>query len=398
MRTHLRTLSRGFVFAGLLTGGFAFGQNDALLQILVNNGTITQAQANDVRAQMARESGPPAPERVVVTPNRGTISELRIRGRIQGQYAYSDGSNSGIAAGAGDYSTFEVRRVRLGVQGRIYDDWRFLVEANVLTNTDLDSATLTYTAIPEANITFGKAKPQFGHEENTSSASILTMERSRLTGIFNGGKPTGLRVHGRSGIFSYYTGVYNASSVATDRMPSNIDSFLFNVSGGLNLDEMVGDGLSLRLRLDYLNNQKDRGFYPFKDAVAFSTHFMAGEFDMRAEYMYGKRFDDNKIRGFYLMPSFYIIPKELQVVGRYESIRGDEGVSLGANRYADRVPGLYRAGNRYNAFYLGLNYYIHGDNLKLMGGVERAESKDSSDASDAKGRSTTFITGVRMQF
>ena len=54
----------------------------------------------------------------------------------------------------------------------------------------------------------------------------------------------------------------------------------FNVSGGLNLDEMVGDGLSLRLRLDYLNNQKESWFtYPFKDAVAFSTHFMAGEFE-----------------------------------------------------------------------------------------------------------------------
>ncbi len=399
MRTNLRTLCKFAVLAGSLLCAGAYAQNDALLDILVANGTITRAQADEVRTQMAREAGPPAPERVIVTPNRGTVSELKIRGRIQGQYAYADGSNSGTAADAGDYHSFELRRVRLGVQGRIYDDWRFLVEANVLTDTDLDSAMLTYTAIPEANIAFGKGKPRFGHEENTSSASILTMERSRLTGIFNGGKPLGLRVFGSMDMFSYHVGAFNATSVSTGRMASNVDSMLLNASAGLNLDEMMGDGMRLRFRLDYLHNEKDRGYYRFKDAWAFSTHFVAQEFDVRAEYMTGKTTGDrDKIRGFYIMPSYYFVPGQFQAVFRYENVKGDDGVNLGANRYADRVPGLYRAGNKYDAFYLGLNYYIHGDNLKLMAGIERARSKDDSDASDASGRSTTFISGVRMQF
>ncbi len=399
MRTNLRALCKFAVLAGSLLGAGAYAQNDALLDILVANGTITRAQADEVRTQMAREAGPPAPERVIVTPNRGTISELKIRGRIQGQYAYSDGSNSGTAGGAGDYSTFELRRVRLGVQGKIYDDWRFLVEANVLSTTDLDSAMLTYTAVPEANIGFGKGKPRFGHEENTSSASIITMERSRLTGIFNGGKPLGLRVFGGMDMFSYHVGVFNATSVSTGRMASDVDSMLLNASVGLNLDEMMGDGMRLRFRADYLHNEKDRGYYRFKDAWAFSTHFVAQEFDVRAEYMTGKTTGArDRIRGFYIMPSYYFVPGQFQAVLRYESVKGDDGVNLGVNRYADRVPGLYRAGNKYDAFYVGLNYYIHGDNLKLMGGIERARSRDDSDASDARGRSTTFISGVRMQF
>lgn len=407
------------LLALLCLGGTLHASDQPLLDLLVANGTITQEQADDVRRQLAQaaaqaEEAPPshpagvatarptapapAPERVLVSPARNTISELKIRGRIQGQVAYSDGSNSGTSGDAGNYNTFELRRVRLGVQGKIFDDWRFLVEANVLTDTDLDSATLTWTGHPLANITFGKAKPQFGHEENTSSASILTLERSRLTGIFNGGKPLGLRVHGNAGMFGYYAGVFNGESVETGRMASDMDSALWNLSGELKLDELIGDGHQLRLRGDYLHRDADDGYYRFEHAFALSGHYVLGAFDLRAEYMWGEDEDNAQIHGFYVMPSLYLVPKTLQAVLRYENISGDDGVSLGRNRYADRVPGLYGSGNDYVAYYAGLNYYIYGDNLKLMAGIERAESKDGSTVSAAKGRSTTLISGVRMQF
>ena len=386
MKLNIRIIAGLSALCGFALTTPALATDKALLDVLVENGTITRAQADEIRGKSA----------TVVTPNRNTVSELKIRGRIQGQYGYSDGSNSNTGVAAGDYSSFELRRVRLGVQGRLYNDFRFLVEANVLSTTDLDSATLSYTAIPEANITIGKAKPQFGHEENTSSASILTMERSRLTGIFNGGKPIGVRVHGGSGMFGYYAGVYNGASVNTGRMGSGNDSYLFNLSGELKLDEMI-DG-RLRFRLDYLGSSKTSSYYSFDDAVAFSGHFGSGEFDFRAEYMYGKRHNDDKVRGWYVMPSFYFVPKTLQAVARYEQVRGDDGVSVGHNRYAGDVPGIYRAGNRYNAIYLGLNYYISGDNLKLMAGIERAENKNSATGNNERGRTTTFISGIRMQY
>ena len=86
------------------------------------------------------------------------------------------------------------------------------------------------------------------------------------------------------------------------------------------------------------------------------------------------------------LPSFYIIPKELQVVGRYESIRGDEGVSLGANAMPTSRSGpLPRGQSLQRLSTSAINYYIHGDNLKLMGGGgARRKARNSSDASDAK--------------
>lgn len=376
---HIASLGlAGFVLTAAMPAQAA---DKALLDALVENNVLTRAQAEEIRGK--------AP--TLVTPNRGIVTELKIRGRIQAQAAYADGSNSNHTASASDYSTMEVRRTRLGVQGRLFEDWRFLVEANVLSTTDLDSATLTYAANSEAQFTVGKAKPQFGHEENTSSASILTIERSRLTGLFNGGKPIGVRVHGAIDNFSYYAGLYNGASVSTSRMGSGNDSYLWNASVGYNLNPV-------RLRLDYLHSTKASGYYRFEDAVAVSAHYRANAFDLRAEYMYGSNHNSEKTRGWYVMPSYFFIPSKLQGVLRYEQIKGDAGVNVGANRYAADVPGLYRSGNRYNALYAGIQYFISGDNLKLMAGIERAENYNDAVNPEPKGKTTTLITGIRMQF
>ncbi len=369
--------------------------SQAILDILVRKGVITANEAKEVLVEADSKRKPPP---VVVTPNRNTISQLRIRGRLQGQFAYSDGSNSGTAVRAGDYSTFELRRARVGVQGKIFQDWNFMVEMNALSTVDLDGALLTYAKHPEANISFGKGKPRFGHEELTSSASIITMERSRLTNYFQGGKPLGLRVDGSMDSFSYHVGLFNGRSDSTSSMASGTDSYLFNVSGGFNLDDMVGDGNQLSVRLDYLNNNKATGYYRFEDAFAASLHFKTGNFDVRTEYMWGEDHAGRSTSGFYVMPSFYFVPNKVEGVLRFESNKGDAGVNLSANRYADRVPGLYRSGNRYQAIYVGFNYYIYGEHLKLMTGLERAENKDGTAASNAKGSTTTLISGARMQF
>ena len=333
---------------------------------------------------------------VIAVPNRLSVSELKIRGRIQSQYANSFGNNNNTGIDAGKYSSIEMRRARLGVQGKVYGDWNFMIEANVLSTVDLDAATLTYAAIPQANVTLGKDKPRFGHEQNTSSASILTFERTLMDGHMNGGKPLGLRVHGRIDLFSYYLGVYNGESVGTGRMGSDLDTYLYNASAGFNLAGLLGVDMKADLRVDYLHNGGDTGYYNFEDAFAFSGHFGFGELDLRAEYMTGERYDKNRIYGFYVMPSYFFVPDRFQAVLRYENVNSDAGLGLGQNRYADRVPGLFNAGNEYNALYAGLNYFIHGDNLKLMLGMELAEN--SNDVASSGGKVATVFGGFRMQF
>lgn len=333
--------------------------------------------------------------RIIVLTNRNTTSELRIRGRMQSQFAASYGSNDNIDADPGNYSSFEMRRVRLGVQGKLYGYFDYMVEANVLSNVDLDAATLVYTRIPGLNITFGKDKPQFGHEQNTSSANILTFERTRLDGHLNGGKPIGLRVHGSLSRFSFYLGVYNGESAGTGRMSGNSVVYLLNVSGGLNLDGVIIDPVRTRLRTDFLHRTKETGYYPFENAIAMSAHLGIGRLELRTEYMQGENKGDANISGFYIMPSWFFIAEKFQVVFRYEHTDGGGGLSVGHNRYADRITNIYSEGKKYEAFYSGFNYFIHGHNLKLMIGYERAENRGLNNTS---GIVSTFFSGFRMQF
>lgn len=374
----LAGLYAGFLMIGL--GSVAHGTDQALLDALVANGTLTAEQAS----QISKDS------KVSISPNRGTVRELRVRGRIQGQFGHSMGD------GDRDYSTFEIRRARLGVQGSLHEPYRFQIELNTLPGgVSLDSAYVRYTGFgPEANVEFGKGKPRFGHEENTSSASILTVERSLLSNTLNGGKPVGARVFGDLGVIDYYTGIYNGvnSGAVT---PNGEAGFLYNASIGLKLDEMLDGDFGLRLRGDLLHNDADfNGSYGFENAYALSAHLSFEPVDVRVEYMYGKDFDGDSTRGFYIMPSMFFVPKTLEGVLRYEYVKADESSLRHQSRYARRQNGMGN-GDRYQALYLGLNYYVLGNNLKYMAGIEFADLEiPGGDDTDA----TTLYGAMRMQF
>lgn len=371
----LASLLAGFVALQGTTSAQA--TDKALLDTLVANGVITSEQA----AQIASDS------RVTVSPNRGTVRELRVRGRIQGQAALSTGD------GDEDYGTFEIRRARIGVQGSLYEPYRFQIELNTLpSGVDLDSAYLRYVGIPEASIEFGKNKPRFGHEENTSSANILTVERSNLTNTLNGGKPVGLRVFGGLGVVEYYAGIFNGPNSGVVN-PTDGIGFLYNASLGLNLDDVVGEGRSLRLRADVLYNDfEEEDGYGFETSGAFSLHFAMNPFDIRAEYMLGEDFSGNTLQGFYIMPSIKLT-SQLEAVARYEFIDSDTNNIRHQSRYARRQSGLSGRGDEYQAIYVGANYYVLGNNLKYMGGAEFA-SLDGDSSTDA----VTIYGAVRMQF
>lgn len=371
---------------GLSIATPTYGTDKALLDTLVANGTITKEQADEIKKKSS----------VVVTPNRPTTNQLKVRGRIQGQWAASEGSNSRTTTDADDYSSFEARRLRVGVQGKFADAWDYQLEINAVSSANIDTAFVAYNAGKNGKIILGKDKPQFGFEENTSSASILTIERSTLTNYFQGGKPVGLRYAGKADFFSYYVGVFNGQSDGTDRQAAGSDSYLFNASGSANLDGKIGEGTRFKLRLDFLKDVENAGYYRFNDAIAFSVQYGIGEFDVSAEYMKGEDSAGRDTDGFYIMPSYYIVPKKWQAVVRYETIDGDVGVNVGTHRYADRVPGLARSGNEYDSIYVGVNYYIKGDNLKLMFGVDQGTNENS--LTSVKGKATTFASAVRMQF
>jgi phosphate-selective porin OprO and OprP len=103
--------------------------------------------------------------------------------------------------------------------------------------------------------------------------------------------------------------------------------------------------------------------------------------------------------GFYLQPTYDLLPGRVQVVGRYSFSHGDGADSVIAqSRYERSAPSLTGGGRGelYHAGYLGLQYFLHADNLKFLTGVEYARLDGGGNGGDFAG--WTVFSGVRVSF
>ena len=123
-----------------------------------------------------------------------------------------------------------------------------------------------------------------------------------------------------------------------------------------------------------------------------------GRFGLTAEVVY---FTGNSpdAFGFYLQPTWDLLPKKLQLVGRYAFSIGDGPDSIVAQRrYEREAPSLTGGGkgDQYHAGYLGLQYFLYGDKLKLLAGAEYAHLNGGGNGGDYDGWTT--LTGIRFSF
>ncbi len=358
------------MFALLAAASSAQAQMTDLINVLVENDAISAEQARELRERIDRAR--PAAE-----PAGINFRDFRIRGRIQTQFGYTNVSNDDVSE---DWSTLEMRRVRLGVRGHLLQNVRAQLEANLVPGSGLSMRTafLQWREYDEAHIKVGVDKPTFGHEENTSSASILTVERSMITNIAAPGAQLGVSMEGSQHIFSYGAGIY------TDRAnvnPSNTPArYMYNLTGGIDLGDVIGNGHDLDFRVDVLVSDDAGGAFggSFKNGGAISGHYQRGPFDLRAEFILLEDRNEDDTYGWYIMPSYFITDK-LQGVIRYEEAHSDNATGIRASsRYARRAPGLQSdRGDTYRAVYAGANYYFAGDANKLMAGVELSKLDDT---------------------
>jgi hypothetical protein len=105
--------------------------------------------------------------------------------------------------------------------------------------------------------------------------------------------------------------------------------------------------------------------------------------------------------GFWVQPSVYLIPKKLEAVVRYSELDSDNrGVAL-----SDGIRGVTSGGtmDKMDELYVGGNWYIVGNDIKLQFGYIHGQSKDPLAPSAAGGTvaSGTAIKastdGVRVQ-
>jgi phosphate-selective porin OprO/OprP len=343
------------------------------------------------------------------------LEEFKLRGRYQGQYWDVD-------ADQGSQSNWEDRRSRLGFDAKLFEK-KIEVRADFQSN---DGFNDVYDGLVDAyirwkpkswlSITAGKTKPliaQYDWLESTNTQP--TFERSQIFNQLNVNRATGLTVEGTTNEWIWRAGVYSNDTPNNTVDPvSKVASGAFgdgefgNLNGGTSFT--LGGGYDFKslinvekadFRLDWLHSDRDADdleMSKYNDIVTATFAVKEGYAGLVVEAFSasGGDGDNSDVFGFYVQPTYDIIPKTLQLVGRYSyaTSEGPLGVQ-GQSRYERKVADNKGLGDSYNAIYGGAQYFIYGDKLKLMAGAEWAWlDGGKGDSYDGY----TLLTGIRFSF
>ena len=297
------------------------------------------------------------------------LQELRFTGRYHGQYHWSEGDDTSNEA-------WEDRRFRLGLEAKLFND--ITLKGEMVSGSDFDpfyngftELYLQWNPLDAFAIIAGRQKPRFTNDWSTGSRYHNYLERSALLNQFRPDYTPGVAFTGKLGKFNYYTGVFsNSPSDELSDEFGNIEGISFIAQIGYDLKETLGTD-SADWRLEYLcsdSNEDSTIFNHFENGLATSLSVRSGKASLITELLYGVGSESGDVFGVNLQPGYFVTDK-LQVVGRYQvaTSNGSEGIS--AQRRYERTVGLGKGG-LYKAGYVGANYYIYGNKLKLMGGLE----------------------------
>jgi phosphate-selective porin OprO and OprP len=337
----------------------------------------------------------------VYVQQRGPELKLVLGGFIQ--VNFEDGDVSAFEGRFGQTAIkdrFRLRRARINLTGDYAEQFDFKLEGDFGQNDGTSgnrtafSATdvwVNYHEFPAAQVKIGQYKAPFGLEQLTPDTSLLTIERTLPTNAITPDRQIGAELWGKpftsiwpeqKDLLTYYAGIFNGNG----RNITVNDNNNFMFVGRLELQplkDVFGKGSFLKFGGDVLNSRDEQGvnisqssnllvnsdgsLSPFvlpsadeRTAWSVDAWLRMGPFDLIGEYLQehveGRTvngvppaFSNFTTDGFYVTGAYYFIPKKLQAVVQWQYLnpgqRGNDG--------------LY-------SILGGLNYYIHGDDLKFM--------------------------------
>lgn len=207
--------------------------------ILLLSTSLAFAQASSDAVATVRASQSPSPggggkPRAVLTS--GEDFSLAIRGFTQLQGVPWVGEDALLSNGdVADFPGLRVRRLSIGLEGRVgkrlsFDVWMDLAEGPIL-----DQARLAWTFFPELTVEAGVVKVPFSRSAIQSSAEILFTERPlSVHGLVPDRQP-GIALYGAlfDGIASYRAGVFNGASTSRAALGNDHPGALYALRVGV---------------------------------------------------------------------------------------------------------------------------------------------------------------------
>ena len=367
--------------------------------------------APDSKATIVEKEATDDKKPVYVVPGASEI-KLTLGGLLQVQWEGGDVfAFEGRFGSAAIDDRFRLRRARIQVTGDFLDNFDFKLEGEfaqsdeALTVRDATGRLLgsnaTRTAFggldlfanwhryPEFQVKVGQYKAPFGMEQLSPDPKLFTAERSQVTsaltperqvGIQLWGKPFASALREQKDLLTYWVGMFNGNG--RNNTVNDNDQYMY--AARLELQpwkgKLAGQDAWVKFGGDALHSRdasgtvlspagtlrvnSDGSLSTFiapsaaeREGYGVDASFHWGPFDLVAEYLSesyegttgASAFRDFRAEGYYVQSGYFIVPKKLQVVAKYEHF--NPGQVLADN--LDSVTG-------------GVNYYIHGDDIKLI--------------------------------
>lgn len=352
-------------------------------------------------------------------PGNPFLESLSLEGRIHHQAAHIDGEDN---LGNGfDESFDDFRRVRFGGKAQflryftaqtavdfVLDnrfrggelDWGFEQFEKATITFDMKRA-FSVDPLDSLTLTYGVSKFAMTSEVRESSNNIITIERSAIANkVHAAAQPTGFTLSaGKNGWLA------SAALLSTEDDSDTIGGFMDGLIYFAAVDYKASE--SLTYSLDGVISDASPGeddILGYDWASSFNVVCDQSPYGILGTVVLGDNGAEaggrgGSFHGLTVMPWYWIIDGKLQTVFQYSHSGSDEPAGIRAHtRYlagAQNIASVNSGrGDELHTFYLGLNWYLCGHNLKLMGGAEYADLTTPAGGVDA----LTYTIAVRMKF
>jgi phosphate-selective porin OprO/OprP len=367
-----------------------------LLKLLTQKGTITRTEADSLRLSFTEKQGPDYAKQDSFPLSAGRL--LRLSGYIQARYQYYQQ--------AAKYDEFDIRRARLDLQGDYSTKWnyRILVDlvgetgvtgtaptGGALVSPTLLDAFIAYKPFDFLKITAGQFTIPFSMENITPDRNLDQVDRSQVVNALvarkgdasNGlvdsignqnGRDIGIQLSGSlialegRHLVDYYLALLNGAGINTVDNNQSKD-----IAGRLLLHPVK----LLDLGFSYYNGYDRFISSPTKnqERIRWGSEFAINYnlFTLKGEYIWGQEGNSNPIvhAGWYLQGTYFLWPKHLQGVFRYDTYDPDLNKSKSLETSTYYVFGVNYFFNRWTK--LQVNYSRRTESAHINNDVFTAQ-------------------------
>ncbi|MBP1668463.1 MAG: hypothetical protein H6Q21_829 [Bacteroidetes bacterium] len=338
-----------------------------VLNLLIQNNSITQEQADSLRAEAAIKQQEADAKKKIFPLTAGRALQLSGYGQFRYQYLQEQGKSD----------VFAVRRAYVNLKGDITPFWSYRLQVDFAFGPKIIDAYTELKIKDYINFTIGQQLIPFSLNNITSNTKLELDDRTQAVAAFssragdvlgdNNGRDIGVSAYGSFlpindfDLIEYRIGVFNGMGI--NKLDLNeakdiIGRIVFHPFKGLDVGGSFYSGWTPDSAT--LNNKTSPELLGARQRLGAELNYTVKFMNIKAEYLVAKDGEVSK-NGYYAQLAAFVIPAKVQIVGRYDAYDRDTD----------------KEDNRNTNITFGANYFINSFALLQASYTIRQEESNS---------------------